>query len=72
MYFLGIDIGGTMTKAGLYLQDGKEIMVSEKSNNALTPHPGWVERDLDEFWVKITHGEAEVHNASRNGGDTNG
>jgi len=53
MYFLGIDIGGTMTKAGLYLQDGTEIMVSEKSGDAITPHPGWVERDLDDFWESI-------------------
>lgn len=53
MYYLGIDIGGTMTKAGLYTQDGTEIMVSEKSNDAITPHPGWVERDLHDFWDSI-------------------
>lgn len=53
MYFLGIDIGGTMTKAGLYQQDGTEVMVSEKSNDAITPHPGWVERDLHDFWDSI-------------------
>jgi len=53
MYYLGIDIGGTMTKAGLYTRDGKEIMVSEKSSDGITPHPGWVERDLNDFWESI-------------------
>lgn len=53
MYYLGIDIGGTMTKAGLYTKDGREIMVSEKSGDAITLHPGWVERDLDDFWDAI-------------------
>lgn len=53
MYYLGIDIGGTMTKAGLYGKDGQEIMVSEKSSHAITPHSGWVERDLHEFWQSV-------------------
>lgn len=53
MYYLGIDIGGTMTKAGLYTETGQEVMVVEKSGEAITPHPGWVERDLDDFWDAI-------------------
>ncbi len=53
MLFLGIDIGGTMTKAGLYTKDGKEVAVSEKSSEAICLHSGWVERDMDKFWQNI-------------------
>ncbi len=53
MLFLGIDIGGTMTKAGLYTKDGEEIAVSEKSSDAITLHSGWVERDMDKFWQSV-------------------
>ncbi len=53
MYYLGIDIGGTLTKTGLYTKEGKEIAVAEKGSDALTPHPGWVERDMDDFWKNI-------------------
>ncbi|MFV0605067.1 MAG: FGGY-family carbohydrate kinase [Niabella sp.] len=53
MLFLGIDIGGTMTKAGLYTKEGKEIAVSEKSSDAITLHPGWVERDMESFWQSV-------------------
>lgn len=53
MLFLGIDIGGTMTKAGLYTKNGEEVAVSEKSSDAITLHSGWVERDMDKFWQDI-------------------
>ncbi|MDP8161650.1 FGGY-family carbohydrate kinase [Pasteurella skyensis] len=53
MYYLGIDIGGTITKVGLYTSDGKEIVVSEKNNDILRPHPGWVEHDLHNFWDSV-------------------
>lgn len=32
-YFLGIDIGGTLIKAGLYRANGEEIAVAECDGN---------------------------------------
>ncbi len=49
-YYLGIDNGGTMTKAGLFAPDGKEIGVAGISAEMITPKPGYVERDMEEMW----------------------
>ncbi len=53
MLFLGVDIGGTMTKAGLYTKEGKEVAVAEKSGDGITLQPGWVERDMEQFWQSV-------------------
>ena len=49
-YFLGLDNGGTTTKAALYDIDGKEIGVSSMETAAFTPKPGFIERDMEEMW----------------------
>lgn len=53
MYFMGIDMGGTVTKAGIYDAVGNEICVSEKYATVLTPHPGFTERNMDELWSSV-------------------
>ncbi|MFV0430705.1 MAG: FGGY-family carbohydrate kinase [Alphaproteobacteria bacterium] len=53
MLFLGIDIGGTMIKAGLYTREGEEVAVSEQNGDVITLHSGWVERDMEEFWQSV-------------------
>ncbi|MBR1559191.1 MAG: carbohydrate kinase [Clostridia bacterium] len=49
-YFMGLDNGGTTTKAALYDATGREIGVSSRDTRMLTPRPGWTERDMDEMW----------------------
>lgn len=49
-YLLGLDNGGTTTKAAIYDLYGKEICVSSTETKMLTPLPDFVERDMEEMW----------------------
>ena len=46
-YYLGLDCGGTMTKAALYSNTGNEIAVEAIETEQLIPQPGFAERDMD-------------------------
>jgi L-xylulokinase len=50
-YFLGIDNGGTMSKAAVYNADGKELSVATCRVPQLTPRAGWSERDMNQLWT---------------------
>ena len=49
-YLLGLDIGSTAIKAGIFDLDGNEIATATGDAEVLTPHPGWYERRMDEIW----------------------
>jgi len=49
-YFLGLDNGGTTTKAALYDVRGREVGVASRDTRMLTPRPGFIERDMEEMW----------------------
>lgn len=49
-YFIGLDNGGTATKAALFDEKGQEIGISSVSTEALTPKVGFVERNMDDMW----------------------
>lgn len=49
-YYLGLDNGGTSTKASLYTIDGKEVCTASTDTNMITPRPGFTERDMEEMW----------------------
>ena len=49
-YFVGLDNGGTTTKAVLYTQDGEEAGSASIDTAVATPRPGFTERDMDEMW----------------------
>ena len=49
-YLLGIDNGGTVTKAALYTLSGKEVEIASKKTNMIMPKPFHTERDIDELW----------------------
>ncbi|EIX3890312.1 carbohydrate kinase, partial [Salmonella enterica] len=49
-YWLGLDCGGSWLKAGLYDGAGREVAVQRLPLHALSPQPGWVERDMTELW----------------------
>lgn len=49
-YFLGIDLGGTVTKAGIYTAEGREIAVTEQLLPVFSPQAGFCERDMEALW----------------------
>ena len=49
-YLLGIDNGGTFSKAALFDTDGKQIAVVSKQTDVLTPKSGYTERDMNDLW----------------------
>ncbi len=52
-YFLGIDIGGSVIKSGLYDEYGQEKAVVSMSDPTITPHVGWSERNMEGMWQTI-------------------
>lgn len=48
-YWLGLDCGGSWLKAGLYDREGREAGVQRLPLCALSPQPGWAERDMAEL-----------------------
>ncbi|MBO6138102.1 MAG: carbohydrate kinase [Lachnospiraceae bacterium] len=49
-YYLGLDNGGTTTKAALFDSKGNEIGKHSVSTASITEKPGFVERDMEEMW----------------------
>lgn len=48
-YYLGLDNGGTVTKAGLYTQGGEEVAVESVKTDVFSVKPGFAERDMNEM-----------------------
>ncbi|MCI6139615.1 MULTISPECIES: FGGY-family carbohydrate kinase [Clostridium] len=49
-YLIGIDNGGTFSKAAIFDEEGNQIAVSSVPTVTITPKPGYTERDMDELW----------------------
>jgi L-xylulokinase len=49
-YLLGIDNGGTVSKAALFTTSGEEVGVASRLVDVLEPKPGWSERDMTALW----------------------
>lgn len=49
-YFMGIDNGGTMTKAAIFDSDGKEIAVASENTPVISTKEGFQERDMMVLW----------------------
>ncbi|HOV69097.1 MAG TPA: FGGY family carbohydrate kinase, partial [Clostridia bacterium] len=45
-YLVGIDNGGTMTKAAVFDLSGNEIAVASEKTPLITPRAGFAERDM--------------------------
>lgn len=50
-YVMGIDNGGTVTKAAIYNRQGKVLAIASKSTQMLTPRELHTERSIDELWA---------------------
>lgn len=49
-YYLGLDNGGTTTKAALFDAEGNEVGICSKDTAMIALRPGYTERDMDEMW----------------------
>ena len=49
-YLMGIDNGGTFSKAAIFDEEGHQIAVASEATVTITPKPGYTERDMDELW----------------------
>ena len=49
-YLVGIDNGGTMSKAAVFSEEGRELATASRKVEILEPHPGWSERDMAAMW----------------------
>lgn len=49
-YLLGLDAGNTVIKAVLFDLEGRQLSMHAIDGRSHTPHPGHVERDLNELW----------------------
>lgn len=68
-FFLGVDLGGTVIKAGIYSGTGEEMAVYEHSAALLSEHEGFAERNMDELWQAVcivTRGALEKAGLSAN------
>lgn len=49
-YAIGLDNGGTVTKAALFDLEGREICVAAQKTPVTAPQPGYTERDMETLW----------------------
>lgn len=49
-YLMGIDNGGTFSKAALFDENGEQISVASVPTVTITPKSGYTERDMNELW----------------------
>ena len=49
-YLVGIDNGGTFSKAAVFDETGVQISVASVPSVTFAPKPGYNERDMDELW----------------------
>jgi len=49
-YFMGIDNGGTLSKAVIFDASGIELASASINLKMITPQAGFTERDMDELW----------------------
>lgn len=59
-YLLGLDNGGTVSKAALFDMEGREIAVSSKKTQMIFPRPGFTEKSADVLWEANVSAISEV------------
>jgi L-xylulokinase len=59
-YLLGIDNGGTVSKAALFTVNGDEVAIAGRKLPSLEPKPGHAERDADALWRSTAEAIREV------------
>lgn len=59
-YLLGLDNGGTVSKAALFDTMGREIAVSSQKTNMIFPRPGFTEKSAQILWEANVNAISEV------------
>ncbi|NJP40439.1 xylulokinase [Oscillospiraceae bacterium HV4-5-C5C] len=59
-YVLGIDIGTSATKTGLYREDGTEVAQASAAYPLYQPQNGWAEQDPEDWWEAVAKTIREV------------
>lgn len=49
-YLVGIDNGGTFSKAAVFDEDGRQMFASSAPTIILTPQSGYAQRDMEQLW----------------------
>lgn len=49
-YAIGLDNGGTMTKAAIFDLEGRELCVASRKTPVTSPRPGYTEREMEALW----------------------
>lgn len=57
---LGIDLGTTAVKVGLFADDGRLLALSTQEYTLDTPRESWAELDAEVYWRRVAAGTAEV------------
>lgn len=57
---IGLDAGGTMTKAALFDLSGQELACARRRNVMEFPQPGWTERNPEKMWQAAAEAVREV------------
>ena len=57
---LGIDNGGTVSKAALFDLEGRELAVGSRKTESISPEPGFDERDMVKMWGATADAVKEV------------
>lgn len=65
---VGLDVGTTAVKAGLYTPAGEEVAVASRDHPLRSPAQGWAEQDPDEVLAATVNVLAEVADAARGAG----
>jgi xylulokinase len=53
MSLLGIDVGTTGCKAGVFAEDGRLLASAYEEYDVCRPQPGWAELDAVEVWTRV-------------------
>jgi xylulokinase len=60
MSLLGIDVGTTGCKSGIFSETGELLALAYREYDHVTPKPGWGELDPHEVWAKVQETIREV------------
>ncbi len=59
-YVLGLDIGSSATKVGLFTLQGTPVCVATRSYEVYEPQPGFKEQDPQVWWDAVVEGISEI------------
>lgn len=64
-YLLGIDLGTTACKTGIFDTNGNRVALASKEYPLYTPYPSYVEQDTEDWWNAVVETLKEVLDTSR-------